>query len=61
MIVIGCRSTSRVASLRYSAGDGGCVRVVARAARRIVEGPVLDFALPALHHHAAHLRRSSAL
>jgi hypothetical protein len=52
MMVIGCRSTTRVPSLRYSSGEGGG-RGTCPSRGRVVEGPVLDLALAALHHHAA--------
>jgi len=46
----------RVLSLRYSSGVGGLSRVLALGAcGRIVEGPVLDLSLPALHDDATHL------
>ena len=53
-IVIGCRSTTRVASLRYSAGEGGASLYRPLRGERIVERPVLHVALPALHDRAAH-------
>ena len=43
----------RVDSFRYSRRRRRLVAIVARAARRIVESPMLDLALPALHHQAA--------
>ena len=53
-MVIGMQIDDAGVSLRYSAGDGGRVFVFAVAPRRIVEGPMLDVALAALHDGAAH-------
>ena len=53
-MVSGCRSTTRVASWRYSAAEGGASLYLPAPGQRIVEGPMLHVALPALHDRAAH-------
>ena len=55
MIVIGCRSTTRVAQLAVLGRRRRLVAVLPFAPRRIVERPMLHLALAALHHDAADL------
>ena len=55
MTVMGCRSVMRVFKLSVFGGAGGCISILALPLGRIVEGPMLDLALAALHQHAADL------